>query len=58
MYDSRLVGEGRETREELIDMEKLDSVECSKELQNRYSETKGVSSNLKSSGQGVRFWNF
>lgn len=57
MY-SRLVGEGRETREELIDMEKLDSVECSMELQNRYSEPKGVSSNLKSSSQGVRFWNF
>ena len=58
MYDSRLDGEGRETREELIDVEKLDSVACSMGLKNSYSEPKGVSSNLKSSGQRVRFWNF
>lgn len=34
--DPRLDGEGREAREELRDLEKLDPLECSVQLKSRY----------------------
>lgn len=44
-----------EAREELIDMEKSDSVECPMGSKNRYGDAKGASFKLKSSGRRVRF---
>lgn len=39
-------------------LEKLDSLECSIQLKNKYNEGKGVSWNLKNSSQRVGFWSF